>query len=237
MKLYNPFRFLSRFEWGLMLFSMTVVTASFFLGGGKSVISLIASLIGVVALIFVAKGDVTGQFLCILFSIFYAFVSWKQRYYGEMMTYVCMSLPASLASVISWLKHPYSKERQEVRMIHMRPRDWLLTVSLAAVVTFCFYWILRYFGTAALPVSTVSVATSFFAAFLLWRRSPFYALGYAANDVVLIVLWCIAAVKDPSAWAMVACFAMFLCNDLYALYNWLRVRGRQSRETRRRDEA
>lgn len=232
MKFYNPFRFLSRFEWGLLSLSLAVVTASFFLGGGENALSLIASLIGVVALIFVAKGDVSGQVLCIIFSVFYAIVSWEQRYYGEMITYLCMSAPASLASVISWLKHPYAEDRCEVRMVRLGAGAWILTAGLTALVTLVFYWILRLLGTAALPTSTLSVATSFLASFLLWRRSPFYALGYAANDVVLIVLWCIAAVGDPSAWAMVVCFAMFLCNDLYGFYNWLRVRRRQSRGAR-----
>jgi hypothetical protein len=30
------------------------------------------------------------------------------------------------------------------------------------------------------------------------RRSPYFALAYAANDVVLIVLWTLAAVEDIS---------------------------------------
>lgn len=229
MKLYNPFRFLTRFEWGLLSLSLVVVTATFFLGGGDNILSLVASLVGVVALIFVAKGDVTGQLLTILFSLLYAVVSWEQQYYGEMITYLCMSAPAAAMSVVSWLKNPYAKDRCEVRMVRLKARDWVLTVGLCAVVTLVFYWILKLLGNAALPTSTLSVSTSFFAAFLLWRRSPYYALAYAANDVVLIVLWCIAAVNDPSAWAMVACFSMFLCNDLYGFYNWLRVRKRQDR--------
>ena len=229
MKLYNPFRFLTWFEWGLLSLSLAVVTLSFFLGGGENALSLIASLIGVVALIFVAKGDVTGQALCIVFSIFYAIVSWEQRYYGEMITYLCMSAPASLMSVISWLKNPYAEDRCEVKMERLGKGAWALTLLLTALVTFVFYFILKLLGNAALPTSTLSVTTSFLAAFLLWRRSPYYALAYAANDVVLIVLWCIAAANDPSAWAMVACFAMFLCNDFYGFYNWLRVRKRQDR--------
>ena len=227
MKIYNPFRFLSRFEWLLWCCSMAVVMASFLLGGHGGVLSLIASLIGVTALIFIAKGDVTGQFLCIIFSLLYAIVSWEQRYYGEMITYLCMSLPASAASVISWLKHPYATDRSEVKMERLCTKDRVWMVVLTALVTFGFYWILRALGNAALLTSTISVATSFLAAYLLFRRSPYYALAYAANDVVLIVLWCIAVVHDRTALSMVACFVMFLFNDLYGFFNWVRVRKRQ----------
>ena len=69
---------------------------------------------------------------------------------------------------------------------------WLLT----AAVTAGFYFILRALGTANLLPSTVSVTTSFLAVYLTFHRSPLYALGYAANDVVLIVLWLLAARAD-----------------------------------------
>ena len=227
-KLYNPFRFLSKFEWGLWILSMLVVTVSFFLGGEGGLLSLIASLLGVTALIFVAKGDVTGQALTVVFSILYAVISWDLHYYGEMITYLCMSAPIAAFSVMSWLRHPYAKDRSEVKMEHLTGGEVALTAILTAAVTFAFYWILRALGNAELLVSTLSVTTSFLASYLLFRRSPYYALAYAGNDVVLIVLWVIAAIEDPSYFSMVACFAMFLCNDLYGFFNWLRVRKRQN---------
>ena len=230
MKIYNPFRFLTKFEWALWILSACVVTASFLIGGRGGVLSLVASLLGVTALIFVAKGDVTGQLLTVVFSILYAIVSWEQRYYGEMITYLFMSAPIALFSVISWLRHPYATDHAEVRMTRLGKRDVAISIALAAVVTLAFYWILRALGNAVLSVSTLSVTTSFLAAYLLFRRSPWYALAYAANDVVLIVLWCVAAAKDLSSLSMVACFLMFLLNDLYGFFNWLRLRKNQTPE-------
>ena len=228
MKLYNPFRHLTRFEWGLWSLSLAVVTLSFFLGGGGHLLSLIASLLGVTALIFVARGDVTGQALTVVFSLLYALVSYEQQYYGEMITYLCMSAPIAAFSVISWLRHPYATDHAEVKMEHLSVREGIFSAVLTAIVTFAFYWILRALGNAELGVSTLSVTTSFLASYLLFRRSPYYALAYAANDVVLIVLWVIASVKDLSYLSMVACFLMFLCNDLYGFVNWLRLRRRQT---------
>ena len=224
---YNPFRYLSRFEWGLWILSMTVVTVSYFFGARDGILSLAASLLGVTALIFVAKGDVTGQVLTVVFSILYACVSWQLQYYGEMITYLGMSAPIAAFSVVSWLRHPYAKDRSEVKMERLSRRDRVLTVVLALLVTALFYPILRLLNNASLGVSTLSVTTSFLAAYLLFRRSPYYALAYAANDVVLIVLWVIASLRDRSYLSMVACFLMFLCNDLYGFFNWIRIRRAQ----------
>ena len=100
-KLYNPFKDLTRFEWGLWLTSLLVVTLSFLLPKEKDYLSLIASLIGVTALIFVAKGYVIGQILCVVFALLYGIISLLFKYYGEMITYVFMSGPMAIASTIN----------------------------------------------------------------------------------------------------------------------------------------
>ena len=90
-------------------------------------------------------------------------------------------------------------------------------------------FILKYFNTANLIPSTFSVSTSFLAAYLTFRRSPYFALAYASNDVVLIVLWVLASLKDISYISVVICFIVFLVNDLYGFISWLRMMKRQEK--------
>ncbi|MBO5087098.1 MAG: nicotinamide riboside transporter PnuC, partial [Lachnospiraceae bacterium] len=71
MKFHNPFRDLTKFEWALWLTSVVVVITSYLVAGGEGLLNMIASLIGVTALIFIAKGYVTGQVLTVIFAIFY----------------------------------------------------------------------------------------------------------------------------------------------------------------------
>lgn len=101
-------------------------------------------------------------------------------------------------------------------------------LGLSVVVTIVFYFILKIWGTANLIPSTVSVTTSFIAAYLTFRRSPYYAIVYAMNDVVLIVLWVLAALSDISYVSVVVCFVAFLVNDLYGFINWRKMQRRQS---------
>ena len=98
---------------------------------------------------------------------------------------------------------------------------------LTVVVTFAFYFILEAFETANIIPSTLSVATSFIAVYLTFRRSPYFALAYAANDVMLIILWTLAAVEDITYISVLICFVMFLVNDLYGFVNWKRMEKRQ----------
>ena len=230
MKSKNPFllfRDLTGFERALWAVSAVVVTLSFLLSPEKDILSLIASLIGVTALIFVAKGYVFGQALTVVFAVFYGTISFFFRYYGEMITYLCMTSPIAILSVIEWLRHPY-KDSAEVQVRKMKPHQMLLLFALSGAVTAVFYFILRALGNANLLFSTISVATSFLASALTFMRSPWYALAYAANDVVLIVLWVLASISDPAYIPMIACFLAFLANDVYGFYNWRRMMKRQS---------
>ncbi len=226
MKFKNPFRDLSTFELILWLSSVVVVSASFLCVPKHDYLTLIASLIGVTALIFVAKGYVFGQVLTVVFAVFYGIISFYFHYYGEMITYLGMTSPIAVLSVISWLRHPY-QQTKEVTVNRMTARQILFMLALTAVVTVIFFFILRSLHTTNLWLSTLSVTTSFLASYLTFMRSAYYGLGYAANDMVLIVMWILATCEDISYLPMIVCFAMFFLNDTYGFFNWQRMKRRQ----------
>lgn len=231
LKFNNPFRDLSKFERILWLTSVSVIIFSFLLSGGSDILTVIASLIGVTALIFVAKGYVIGQVLTVVFAVFYGIISFFFRYYGEMITYLCMTSPIAIFTVISWLRHPYEGTK-EVEVNRLTRKQLLVMALLVTIVTAVFYFILKALGNASLFVSTISVTTSFIASYLTLLRSPYYAAGYAANDLVLIILWLTAAIRDISYLPMVFCFIMFFANDIYGFYHWQQMQKRQNREGR-----
>lgn len=228
-KLFN--RLIGYFSVGEIILwctSVLLITLSFFAFDRVEYMKLIASLIGVTALIFIAKGNPIGQMFMITFSIFYGIISFSVGYYGEMMTYLGMSMPMAIFSLISWLKNPYNENKSQVKINgRLSTGEIIAMVVLTVAVTAVFYFILSAFNTTNLIPSTVSVTTSFVAVFLSSRRNPCYALAYACNDIVLIVLWVLATLSDSSYISMVICFGVFLANDIYGFINWTRMKNRQ----------
>lgn len=219
--------YFTKTELTIWLCSITFILGSFLIFDRGSYLTLAASLMGATALIFCAKGNPIGMTIMVVFCIFYGYIAWTFRYYGELMTYVFMSLPMSVFSLVSWLKNPYKGKVSEVAIRKLSCKDILVMVLSTVAVTVVFYFILAYFGTANLIPSTFSVATSFFAVFLMSKRSPYFALAYAANDVVLIVLWVLASITDRSYISVVICFITFLVNDIYSFINWKRMQKKQ----------
>jgi nicotinamide mononucleotide transporter PnuC len=219
--------YFSRSEQILWSGSAGLVLLSFLTFDQENFMTLAASLIGVTSLIFNAKGNPIGQALMILFSLLYGIISYSFSYYGEMITYLGMTAPMALFALISWLRNPYNGNRAEVAVNRICKGETVFMCVLTAVVTVAFYFILDYFNTANILPSTVSVTTTFLAVYLTFRRSPYFALAYAANDLVLIALWILAAREDISYLSVIICFVMFLVNDLYGFVSWKRMEMRQ----------
>lgn len=207
--------------------SVLLILAAFFVFDRANYLNLAASLIGVTSLIFAAKANPIAPALMIVFSALYGIISFGFAYYGEMITYLGMTLPMSVISLVSWLRNPFNGNKSEVRVNRVHRMEVLLMCALTICVTIAFYFILKAFGTANLLLSTLSVTTSFIAVYLTFRRSPFFAAAYAANDVVLIILWILAARGDKGYISVAVCFAAFLVNDLYGLISWRKIEKRQ----------
>lgn len=229
-KLGSVLNYFTKNELILWLSSVLLIIVSFCIFDRVNYLTLAASIVGATSLIFNAKGNPFGQFLMIIFSVLYGIISFSFAYYGEMLTYLGMTAPMALFALISWLRNPFKGNRAEVEVNRISGRETLLMFIASFIVTFAFYFVLRAFNTANLIPSTISVTTSFLAVYLTFRRSAYYALAYAANDIVLIILWVLASMSDISYVSVVICFAMFFVNDIYGFVNWQKIQKRQSRQ-------
>lgn len=220
-------KYFSKTEIGLWSVSTLIILCAFFVFDRVNYLTLSASLIGVTSLIFNAKGNPIGQVLMVVFSIIYGVISYSYCYYGEMITYLGMTAPMAVIALIAWLRHPYNGNHSEVKVHHIKCREVWVMVILTVAVTVIFWFILRALATANLMLSTLSVTTSFLAVYLTFLRSEYFALAYAANDIVLIALWILATIEEISYFSVVICFIIFLANDIYGFCNWRRMKAQQ----------
>ena len=220
-------KYFSKTEIALWCSSAAVILISFCAVDRENYLTLIASLIGVTSLIFNAKGNAFGQLLMVIFSLLYGIISFTFAYYGEMITYLGMTMPMAVFALISWLRNPYNGNKAEVKVNTISKKEHVYMWIGTIIVTVLFYYILNYFNTANIIPSTLSVTTSFVAVYLTFRRSPYFALIYAMNDVVLIVLWVLASMSELRYISVVVCFVAFFFNDVYCFVNWQKMKRRQ----------
>ena len=217
--MHNPIQDLTKKEWFLWLGSLLIVILSNLVSGSVDVLTLVAVCVGITSLIFAAKGNVWAQILMIVFSILYGIISWRFRYWGEMITYLGMTMPMAVWSTITWIRNPSKNGNEvEIQKLNRKHIAGLSVFSVAVTAAFCY--ILHVLDTPNIVFSTISDTTSFLAASLTKQRSSYYALGYAMNDIVLIVLWVLASLKNPAYIPVAVNFAIFFLNDLYGFVSW-----------------
>ena len=109
-------KYFTKLELSMFILSIILIISSFFIFKNNQYLYLVGSLIGITYLLFLSKGIIFGQILGIIFSIFYGFISYSFKYYGEMITYLCLTSPMAIISLISWIKHPSKKNKNEVEI-------------------------------------------------------------------------------------------------------------------------
>ncbi len=216
----NPIKMLSKREWIIWMGSLIIVFASNIITTDFDLLTLVAALIGVTSLIFAAKGNVWAQVLMVIFSILYGIISFRFHYWGEMITYLGMTMPMSVWSTITWLKNPSEENGSEVQIQTLNKKHIIGLAISGIFVTGVFYYILKLLDTPNIIFSTISIITSFIATSLTMLRSSYYAIGYAANDIVLIILWVLASLENPAYIPVVVNFSIFFINDMYGFVSW-----------------
>ena len=226
-KVCKTLNYFSKAEKIIWISAAILIILSFVIFDRSNYLTLFASLIGVTSIIFNAKGNPIGQALMIVFSLLYGYISFTFLYYGEMITYLGMTMPMAVFALISWMRHPYNGNKSEVEVNRLKKGEALFMILLSGFVTTIFYFILRVFHTANIFPGTLSVTTSFLAVYLTFRRNPYFSLAYALNDIVLLVLWTLASIENIKYVSVIVCFSAFLMSDIYAFINWKRMEKHQ----------
>ena len=209
------------FEILFLIFSEIAIILCFVFSVERNVFSLVVSLIGVISVLMVAKGLTIAPIINIFYNIIYSILAITEHYYGEAIIYLGLMIPISVLSIISWFKNKNKESEENVQVNTIKGVEYLYLSLETVVATIAFYFILKVLNTSELIVSTLSLVSSAVASYLMLRRSSYYALGFVANDIILIALWGLAVVNSGVGFLpSVICFVIFLINDIYGFIHW-----------------
>jgi len=210
------------FEILLLVIGLGGIVACFFISTEKSYLSLFASVVGVVSVVFTAKKLQFAPVISIGYNILYAVVAFTQKFYGEVIVYLCVLLPLSILTLIGWLRSRANADATiEPRKIGKK--ETIILAALLAPISVGMYFLLLVLDTPNILVSTISFVTAFYAAYLLFRKNAFYAVIYTINSIFVIILWTITTIEQGIQFLpMVVNFVLFCILDVYAIFNWFR---------------
>ena len=196
----------------------------------SDLLTTICSIEGIITALLLAKGKNLGQIFGVIITILYSIVSFRNKFYGEVIIYIVLMLPMYIIGIISWARHQ-NKKTNTVDVNKIDSKEWFLVFITSVIVFIGIYFLLKSFNTNELIVSTISVVASLFAVYLQIRRSRFSFSFYIINDLILIVLWGIPVILgNLLILPMVFNPTINLINDSYGVYNWKKLEKRQSKK-------
>ena len=203
-----------------LLFGSIIIVSLIGIIYKSDLLTMSCSIVGIITALLLAKGKNLGQVFGVLITLLYSVVSFKNKFYGEVIIYIFLMLPMYIVGIISWMKHQ-NKITNSVEINKITNREWIIIFIVTVIIFIAVYFLLKIFNTSEILVSTFSVIASIFAVYLQIRRSRFSFYFYVINDLILIILWGIPVVKGNFLLLpMLFNPIINLINDSYGIINW-----------------
>ena len=168
----------------VLLFGSIIIVSLVGIFFKSDLLTTSCSNVGIITALLLAKGKNLGQVFGLLITILYSIVSYKNKYYGEVLIYALLMLPMYVIGIITWINHKNEKTNS-VEINSIKKKEWIIVSFVFALVFVGIYYLLKAFNTNELIVSTISVLASLFAVYLQIRRSKYSFSFYIVNDIIL----------------------------------------------------
>ena len=151
------------------------------------------------------------------------------KFYGEIIFCVCISIPLCLLTVVSWMKNRRGQEVKINKKIGWK--EWLILVLVLAASTSGVYFLLRHFNTANLIVSTICSVLNVLASYLQMRRSEFSFFVFAVTSVVTLILWATTVLQGAlQNIPFIVNYVVLITVDCFGVFNWIGLKQVQSKQ-------
>lgn len=219
MKLFKDWTLFEK----ILLFNCVIINTTLGIVFKSQLITILSPIIGNITVLLLAKGKKYGQPLGGISTILYSIVSYKNRYYGEMLINICVMLPIFILGTITWFTHN-NKKTNSVEINTISSKEWTIVSLLLIVIFIGVYFLLKAFNTNELFVSTMSVTSCLFANYLQMRRSKYSFGFYLVDDVILTILWLSPIIHGNLLFMpMMISTTINFISDLYGFINWKRT--------------
>ena len=104
----------TKFERILLIGSIIIVCIVGFVFKSE-LLTIFCSIIGIITALLLAKGKNLGQVFGLLITVLYSVVSFKSRYFGEVLIYLCLMFPMYIIGIVTWINNK-NKETNSVEI-------------------------------------------------------------------------------------------------------------------------
>lgn len=186
-----------------------------------TLIGTLAALTGVAYVVCNGKGKLMTYFFGVANAVLYAIVSYRAKFYGEVMLNVIYYLPMQFYGFYIWSKN-MDAETYEVKKRKLTARGRIQLVGAIAVITVGYGFLLRYLGGTLPFVDSLSTVASVFAMVMSIKMyMEQWALWFVVN-AVSTAMWAVSFWQGSEHISTLAMWALYIANSIVMHIKWSR---------------
>lgn len=217
----------------LWLLIFTIVNVYLFFAWDDTLLGLITSISGMLCVVLVAKGKISNYYFGIIQTGTYAYIAYGYGLYGEVMLNALFYFPLQFVGIYLWKRNKTDKtiKGEEIQVIKLSKKGWLMTVSSFLVVFVAYALLLKQLGGKVVWIDSATTTLSVIAQILMLKRYTEQWLFWIAVNVLSIALWLKALIlQGGNDLSMLVMWSAFLINSIYGYINWSKLYKHQKGE-------
>ena len=194
---------------------------------------IVNTLLGLLCVFTQAKGKVATQFIGIVYFLFYIYISYSQKYYGEAIIYTVVLLPMYIYGAIEWMLHKDNTNNVVLVRSNLSKIEWIIGAMGFVIVTIGIYFLLLALKTEQLILNTLSFVSMLPALYLLMRRCKWNQVAFLFNDFIVPMLWLALVIQGDFSFLPMCIYHIFqITYDIYGLFQWMKIEKEQANDNK-----
>lgn len=219
-------------EWSLFeiswLLIFTIINIYLFFAFDDTLIGLAASLTGMLCVVLVAKGKISNYFFGAINTALYAYLSYKQQLFGEVMLNGLFYFPIQFIGFYLWSKKKTKTNGvTTIEVKRLTKNGWLITISIAVAAIASYALFLKYLGGKQVWLDSSTNVLSIIAQILMLKRFAEQWVIWIVINMLSITMWSIAFMTSGESITILVMWSAYLVNSIYGYINWSKLAEQQ----------
>lgn len=186
-----------------------------------SAMGIVSALAGVACVVCTGKGKLSAYLFGMLNTLLYAIISYRARFYGEVMLNALYYFPMQFYGIYVWSRH-MNEKTHEVEKKEMQPRRKILLGVIVAGATAIYGYILQILGGTLPYVDALSTVVSVAAMIVSIKMYAEQWILWIVVDVVTVIMWVFAFMQGSDSIATLLMWVVYLVNAFLMYVKWVK---------------
>lgn len=196
---------------------LLIIAISFILNDSK--IALVSAICGISYTILAGKGKISCYLFGLMGTMCYAYISWKNQLFGNLLLYLIYYFPMQILGIFKWKKH-LNKNTGEIIKTKLNNKERIMYFTISAIVTTLFTILLYKLNDANPIIDAITTIFSITGLILTIKRAIEQWYLWAVVNALSVIMWIEAYINGSNCFATILMWGVYTILAIYFLHNW-----------------